>query len=190
MHFSFSSLINMTVACCILTGIFYLLLRHNKMLSHFGTSLVLGVTSIVILRFLIPVELPFTKSVYIYNVYPDIYHFFIDDFATINGFSINLCRLLAGVWITGSVLLFCRSIRVAAQNFFFFFSKLLTKTFRKYFPILQTRNGGQNPPLFDNNFANNAYYSAGASTSSLHLASSSSRAPISSLTSCLCLWSS
>ena len=84
MHFSFSSLINMTVACCILTGIFYLLLRHNKMLSHFGTSLVLGVTSIVILRFLIPVELPFTKSVYIYNVYPDIYHFFIDDFATIN----------------------------------------------------------------------------------------------------------
>ncbi len=111
MHFSFSSLINMTVACFILTGIFYLLLRHNKMLSHFGTSLVLGVTSIVILRFLIPVELPFTKSVYIYSIYPDIYHFFIDDFATINGFPINLCRLLAGIWITGSVLLFCRSIR-------------------------------------------------------------------------------
>lgn len=111
MHFSFSSLINMTVACCILTGIFYLLLRHNKMLSHFGTSLVLGMTSVIILRYLIPVELPFTKSVYIYNVYPDIYHFFIDDFAVINGFSINLCQILSGIWIIGSVLLFGRSIR-------------------------------------------------------------------------------
>lgn len=40
------------------------------------------------------------------------------------------------------------SSSVAAQNFCQNFSKLLTKTFRKYFPILQTRNGGQNPPLF------------------------------------------
>ena len=105
MHFSFSSLINMTVACCILTGIFYLLLRYNRLLSRFGTSIVLAVASVALIRFLIPIEFPFTKSVYIYRIYPPVYRFFHSELIRIGGNSFNLYQILLGISIIGSIVL-------------------------------------------------------------------------------------
>lgn len=115
MNFSFSTLINMTVACCILTGIICLLMRYNRMLAHFGTTLILGITCAVMLRFLFPVEFSFTKSVYIYDVYPPIYHFFADDFIRIGNWGISLNTILVCIWLTVSVILFLRSIRQYAK---------------------------------------------------------------------------
>lgn len=95
----------MTVACCILTGIFYLLLRYNRLLSRFGTSIVLAVASVALIRFLIPIEFPFTKSVYIYRIYPPVYRFFHSELIRIGGNSFNLYQILLGISIIGSIVL-------------------------------------------------------------------------------------
>jgi surface polysaccharide O-acyltransferase-like enzyme len=75
-----------------------------------------------------------------------------------------------------------------------FLSKLLKtfdKTFREIFPVfISTKRREKPSAFFDNNFVNNAYFSEAASSSSSHLASASSKAPISSRMTCLCLWSS
>ena len=75
-----------------------------------------------------------------------------------------------------------------------FLTKLLKtfdKTFREIFPVfIGTKRREKPSAFFDNNFVNNAYFSVVTSSSSLHLASSSSKAPISSRMTCLCLWSS
>lgn len=75
-----------------------------------------------------------------------------------------------------------------------FLTKLLKtfdKTFREIFPVfISTKRREKPSAFFDNNFVNNAYFSEAASSSPSHLASSSSKAPISSRMTCLCLWSS
>lgn len=103
MHFSLSSLINVTFACCILTGIILLLLRGNQRLARFGTTFAVAVSAAVMLRFLIPVEFSFTKSVYVYKVFYSIYHFIIDDFTAIGNIQISICDILLVIWIIGII---------------------------------------------------------------------------------------
>lgn len=74
-------------------------------------------------------------------------------------------------------------------------SKLLTKLlktfdkdFREIFPgFIDMKRRAEPSAFFDNNFVNNAYSSAAVSPSSPYLASSSSKVPISSRMTCLCL---
>lgn len=109
MNLSFSTVINITVGSCILTAIFGLLIRHNRMIAHFGTTLLLGITFLLMLRFLFPVEFTFTKSIYIYNVYPALYHFFADNHLLFGKLQLSICDILLGIWIVGSCILFLRS---------------------------------------------------------------------------------
>lgn len=135
MHFSLSSLINVTFACCILTGIILLLLRGNQRLARFGTTFAVAVSAAVMLRFLIPVEFSFTKSVYVYKVFYSIYHFIIDDFTAIGNIQISICDILLVIWIIGII---ARLIMVTYQyvNFYKFClacpsikNELILKTF-------------------------------------------------------------
>lgn len=135
MIFSLSSLVNVTLACCLLTGIILLLLRSNRGLARFGTTFAVAISSAVMIRFLIPVEFPFTKSVYVYKVFHPIYHFFIDDFTAIGSLQISICDILLVVWIVGIIV---RLISVTRQyvNFYKFCfacpsfkNELIQKTF-------------------------------------------------------------
>lgn len=117
MHFSLSSLINVTFACCILTGIILLLLRSNRRLVRFGTTFAVVISVAVMLRFLIPVEFAFTKSVYEYKIFYSIYHFIIDDFTAIGTLQISIGDILLVIWITGAIV---RLIMVALQYVYFY----------------------------------------------------------------------
>ena len=117
MHFSLSSLINVTFACCILTGIILLLLRSNRRLVRFGTTFAVVISVAVMLRFLIPVEFAFTRSVYEYKIFYSIYHSIIDDFTAIGTLQISIGDILLVIWITGAIV---RLIMVALQYVYFY----------------------------------------------------------------------
>lgn len=110
MIFSFSTVINMTVACCILTSALALLIRHNRVIARFGTPLVLTIILLLIIRFLIPVEFPFTKTIFIYEIYPAIFLFLVEDFFTLGNLNFSICDILLAIWIVGSIILFLQSI--------------------------------------------------------------------------------
>lgn len=110
MIFSFSSVVNMTFACCILTSALTLLIRHNKVIARFGTPLILGIIVALMLRFLIPIEFPFTKTIFIYEIYPAVYLFLIDDMLSLGNLHFSICDILLMIWIIGSIFLFVRSI--------------------------------------------------------------------------------
>lgn len=110
MHFDFSTLINATFVCSILTLIIYRVLLNHKMLIQFGTSLILGLTFVVMLRFLLPVEFSFTRSILIRNVYPEIYRFFTLNFTLFCGVGISVNDILRIIWIAGSSFFVLRSL--------------------------------------------------------------------------------
>lgn len=111
MYFSFSSLINMTITGSMLTGVIYILLKNNKILAHFGTTLILGCSMIVMFRFLLPFEFSFTNSYYVKDIWPAIYLFLINDLPFLMGIGLHIspCEILLTTWVLVSIALFIRS---------------------------------------------------------------------------------
>ncbi len=145
MNFSFSTIINLTIVSCILTAILGLLMRRSRMLTHFGTPLLLGITFLLILRFFIPVEFTFTHSVYIYDVYPPVYHFFTDALPLPGKQHISIANILFGIWIAVSCILVLRSILQYVQFMHLFSSchRIEDYTISQIMHRLQSESGKQ-----------------------------------------------
>lgn len=110
MHVSFSSLINVSVNCSLIILVLYFLLQNRKVLSRLGTAFPLSFSFAVLLRFLFPVEFPFTKSVYVKKIWPAIHYFFIKDRFYIGDSFLGICNILCLLWAAGSLFLLLRSL--------------------------------------------------------------------------------
>lgn len=109
MMFTFLSLINMTIFGSILIFIIYLLINNNKILLRFGTKLLCVGIFFIVIRFFLPFELPFTKTVIITRYLPDIYAFLLQDLFFIGNRGISLQTIFYLIWGTGSIFLLIHS---------------------------------------------------------------------------------
>lgn len=105
MNFSFSTVVNISVTGSILIFLIYLLVRNNRAIACFGTSLALVCSFIVLLRFLLPFEYSFTRSIYIKPVLLPAYRFFTNTLFVVGTYDFNLWKLLFVLWIFGSICL-------------------------------------------------------------------------------------
>lgn len=109
MMFTFLSLINMTIFGSILIFIIYLLINNNKILLRFGTKLLCVGIFFIVIRFFLPFELPFTRTIIITRYLPDIYAFLLQDLFFIGNRGISLQTIFYLIWGTGSIFLLIHS---------------------------------------------------------------------------------
>lgn len=109
MMFTFLSLINMTIFGSILIFIIYLLINNNKILLRFGTKLLCIGILLIVIRFFLPFELPFTRTIIITKYLPDIYAFLLQDLFFIGNRGISLQTIFYLIWGTGSIFLLIHS---------------------------------------------------------------------------------
>ena len=94
--------------CGTITGsiyilITYLLLKKNILVKHYGHLLYI-ILLVIMFRFLVPVELPFTKTLLSHNVLPFIRDKLLVVIFTINGQTILFKDILFTIWIIGSLI--------------------------------------------------------------------------------------
>lgn len=112
MMFTFLSLINMTIFGSILIFIIYLLINNNKILLRFGTKLLCVGIFFIVIRFFIPFEFPFTKTIIVTKFLPNIYNLLIKNLFFIGeiGFSLRLIFYL--IWGVVSIFLLIHSAHI------------------------------------------------------------------------------
>lgn len=109
MNFSFSTLLSMLVVNAAFVGILYLLI-NTRLINYRNINFFLVSTAVVLVKFMLPYEFPFTKSIAVSNGLPVIYDVFHTAVFTFRGYSVNLFQILGFFWILGSIFLSVKSI--------------------------------------------------------------------------------
>jgi len=118
MGFSFFSFLMAVIWSSIFFGILALLQRDIRFIRHFGITTVFIIYLGCILRFLLPLKLPFTKVIPDHVVYAALYGFFCLRKFHIGFLQMSIMEILAGI-----------SVLIALA--------LAVRFFRRYFPFLR-----------------------------------------------------
>ena len=103
MHFSVSSLLNVTILSGISVLFLWLMLRHQYFINHLSFAFAFFCLGLLFLRIFIPMEYVFTWSIYDQKILPVIRRTFLYELFTWNGWTFNVSHLLLFLWITGSL---------------------------------------------------------------------------------------
>lgn len=109
MIFSFSTLLSMLVVNAVFVGILYLLI-NTRLINYRNINFFLLSTAVVLVKFLVPYEFPFTRSIAISKGLPVIYDVFHTALFMFRGYSVNLFQIFVFFWISGSVFLSVKTI--------------------------------------------------------------------------------
>lgn len=153
MHFSVSSLLNVTILSGLSVLLLWLMLRHQYFINHLSFAFAFFCLGLLFLRIFIPMEYVFTWDIYDQKILPVIRRTFLHELFTWNGWTFNVSHLLLFLWIIGSlVVLFYQLYRYVK---FYHFVKNLpavqdsrtesilneilhTEKRKKYFQVVQT----------------------------------------------------
>ena len=153
MHFSVSSLLNVTILSGISVLFLWLMLRHQYFINHLSFAFAFFCLGLLFLRIFIPMEYIFTRSVYDQKILPVIRRTFLHKLFTWNGWEFNVSHLLLFLWIAGSLVVL--SYQLYQYIKFYHFTKSLpavqdshtegilneilhTKKKKKQFQVVQT----------------------------------------------------
>lgn len=109
MIFSFSTLFSMLVVNAVFVGILYLLI-NTRLINYRNINFFLLSTAVVLVKFLLPYEFPFTRSIAIGRGLPVIYDVFHTALFTFRGYSVDLFQIFVFFWISGSIFLSAKTI--------------------------------------------------------------------------------
>ncbi len=110
MHFSFSSLANISLFSSILILMLYLYVFFRNDITIIKSKTLLFLLVLILIRYFFPFEFIFTKSLPVESLWTSIYHFFIKNEISLGNFSINFILTFYLIWITGGILLFINLI--------------------------------------------------------------------------------
>lgn len=110
MIFSFSTLFSMLVVNAVFVGILHILI-NTRFINYRNINFFLLSTAVVLVKFLLPYEFPFTKSIAIRKGLPVIFDVFHTALFTVRGYSIDLFRIFVFFWISGSIFLSVKAIK-------------------------------------------------------------------------------
>lgn len=118
MIFSFSTLLSTIIINAVFVGMLFILI-NTRLISYRNIHLFLLSTAVILVRFLLPFEFPFTLSIPIGRVLPSIYDIFNTALFTHSGHSVNLFQILIVLWFSGCAILSVKVIinyRNTAKN--------------------------------------------------------------------------
>ena len=111
MIFSFSTLLSMLVVNAVFVGILYLLI-NTRLNNYRNINFFLLSTAVVLVKFLLPYEFPFTRSIAISRGLPVIFDVFHTALFTFSGHSVDLFQIFVFFWISGSIFLSVKTINM------------------------------------------------------------------------------
>lgn len=123
MLFSYSTVINTTLVCGILCIILYFYQLNNRNIIRLGTSFFIVISLVIMVRYMLPFEFPFTRTINVYDIYPEIYMFFYRDRIHIGNFEISCFDCLGVIGLVGVFVFVLRSVFVYVE---------LLRTFKTY----------------------------------------------------------
>lgn len=106
MHFTLSSLLNVTILSGISVFFLWFILRHQYFINRLSFSFAFLCLGLLFVRIFIPGEYLFTWSVYDKKTLPIIQEFFQHNLLTLNNHSFHVSHLLLFLWIIGCILAF------------------------------------------------------------------------------------
>lgn len=110
-HYSFSSVLMAVIASSILLIVISICLYSDTMMINAGYKLLSVYLIFTFLRFVIPIELPFSKNIYFPQVLSDIVSFIRHKYINIGILSLSIWNLFEIVWLIGSIVKFIRLIK-------------------------------------------------------------------------------
>lgn len=116
-NFSFSSVLMTVLMSGLLLGIVAICFRKGHLLADIGYKMTFVFCAVGLLRFLIPLELPFTQTLRLPKAISDILIVFTRSYGTFWGVDITFGKLFGVIWVIGSLgflLLYihdCKSLR-------------------------------------------------------------------------------
>ena len=155
MHFSVSSLLNVTILSGLSVLILWLMLRHQYFINHLSFTFAFFCLGLLFLRIFIPMEYGFTWSIYDTNILPVIRRTFLHELFTWNGWTFNVSHLLLFLWIAGSLVVLFYQLYQYVRFYHFVkslpavqdsrtehtFNEILhTQKKKKYFQVVQTEH--------------------------------------------------
>lgn len=114
MRLSLSSIFITLIMVMIMGLLLTVLLHQKRRYIFFRSDLLIGLSMIILIRLLFPIEFPFTRSIYIGSVMNPIQEFF--GIELVKG--ITILNFFCIVWVLGSIvcfLLYLRRIRISKQ---------------------------------------------------------------------------
>lgn len=107
MHFTVSSLLNVTILSGISVFFLWFILRHQYFINRLSFSISFLCLGLLCIRIFVPGEFHIiTWSIYDKKILPIIQEFFLHNLFTWNNRSFHLSHLLLAIWIIGSILAF------------------------------------------------------------------------------------
>lgn len=104
MIFSFSTLLSTIIINAVFVGMLFILI-NTRLISYRNIHLFLLSTAVILVRFLLPFEFPFTLSIPVGRVLPSIYDIFNTTLFTHSDHSVNLFQILIILWFSGCAIL-------------------------------------------------------------------------------------
>lgn len=114
MRLSLSSIFITLIMVMIMGLLLTILLHQKRRYIFFRSDLLIGLSMIILIRLLFPIEFPFTRSIYIGSVMNPIQEFF--GIELVKG--ITILNFFCIVWVIGSIvcfLLYLRRVRISKQ---------------------------------------------------------------------------
>ncbi len=109
-NFSFSSVLMTVILCSLLLIVMAFCLNAKGFLTNVGYKLIFAVCTLILLRLLIPFELPFTKTLRIPKVLSDVLIVFTRSYGTFMGIDISFGTIFCAIWLLGSLIFIARYI--------------------------------------------------------------------------------
>lgn len=111
MHYSFSSVLMAVIASSMLLIVISICLYSGKLMVNAGYKLLSVYLIFTFLRFLIPIELPFSKNIYFPQALSGIVSFIRHKYISIGIFHLSIWNLFEIIWLIGSIAQFIQLIR-------------------------------------------------------------------------------
>lgn len=111
MHYSFSTVLMTILASNLIIILITLCFRYEKLMVSVGYRLLAVFLVLTLIRFLLPFELPFTKTIALPELLSKYIFYFQHPFFKIGFFKVSLWSVFECIWLIGIVVCLCRHIR-------------------------------------------------------------------------------
>ena len=110
MHFSGSSILNVTMLSGISMLFLWLMLRFQFLINRISFNFAFFCLFLLFLRIFIPLEYAFTHSIYDLCILPIIQDFFYYPLFSLQGQPVRIFHLLFALWLVGSIVILIRQV--------------------------------------------------------------------------------
>lgn len=105
MQYTLSSYITTMLLGTILIALLYIVSNGKRWFNKANYKVLLLFTFLIVIRILIPIETPFTYSIYLTEYFPALIHGLSEPRFNIGSFQVSILSILIGIWVVGAALL-------------------------------------------------------------------------------------